>query len=170
MRYYNNRDAARHVATNAPAPTVDGQRAGKGGDGDVRGGIGGGATGGGIFAKTAKTPPLQSALRGCHCDPNVVPSPTSPCPALPPRIPRPISRVDSITTRHGKGGHATLVRAGTRVARHRPYRERNSQSRKLIEMRFPAATSQKRRIATVFGRLNCLIETSLPVRRPPRND
>ena len=31
MRYYNNRDAARHVATNAPAPTVDGQRAGKGG-------------------------------------------------------------------------------------------------------------------------------------------
>ena len=61
MRYYNNRDAARHVATNAPAPTVDGQRTGKGGDGDARGGIGG-ATGGGIFAKTAKTPPLQSGV------------------------------------------------------------------------------------------------------------
>ena len=62
--------------------------------------------GGGIFAKTAKTPPLQSALRGCHCDPNVVPSPTSPCPDLPPRIPLPMSRVDSITMRHVKGGHS----------------------------------------------------------------
>ena len=27
--------------------------------------------GGGIFAKTAKTPPLQSALRGWHCAPNI---------------------------------------------------------------------------------------------------
>ena len=34
--------------------------------------------GGEIFAKTAKTPPLQSALRGCHCDPNAVPPPP-PC-------------------------------------------------------------------------------------------
>ena len=58
------RDAARHVATNAPAPTVDGQRAGKGGHGDARGGDGGWATGGEIFAKTAKTPPLQSAFAG----------------------------------------------------------------------------------------------------------
>ena len=58
------RNAARHVATNAPAPTVDGQGAGKGGHGDARGGDGGWATGGEIFAKTAKTPPLQSAFAG----------------------------------------------------------------------------------------------------------
>ena len=37
-------------------------------------------------------------------------------------------------SRHGKGGHAALVREGTRCARHLPYQERNSQSRKLIEM------------------------------------
>ena len=70
-------------------------------------------------------------------------------------------------SRHGKGGHAALVREGTRCARHLPYQERNSQSRKLIEMRFPAVTSQKRRIATVSERLNCVIETSLPVRNAP---
>ena len=58
------RDAAHHVATNSPVPTVDGQRAGKGGHGDARGGDGGWATGGEIFAKTAKTPPLQSAFAG----------------------------------------------------------------------------------------------------------
>ena len=60
-----------------------------------------------------------------------------------------------------------MGREGTRVARHLPYQERNSQSRKLIEMRFPAVTSQKRRIATVSERLNCVIETSLPVRNAP---
>ena len=54
MRYYNNRDAARHVATNAPAPTVDGQRVGKGGD--TRGGIGGVGGGRGNLRENREDP------------------------------------------------------------------------------------------------------------------
>ena len=105
------RNATRHVATNAPAPTVDGQRAGK------------------SSRKPRRPRPYSRHLRGYHCDPNVVPLPPL-CAYRAPRMPPPMNRVDSIATRRGKGGHATLVRAGTRVARHRPYRERNSQSRK----------------------------------------
>ena len=43
--------------------------------------------GGGIFAKTAKTPPLQSALRGYHCDPNARPSLRLHAHTKPPREP-----------------------------------------------------------------------------------
>ena len=45
------------------------------------------AVGGGIFAKTAKTPPLQSALRGYHCDPNARPSLRLHAHTKPPREP-----------------------------------------------------------------------------------
>ena len=59
-----NRDAARHVATNATAPTIDRRRAGRDGHGYTHDGDGGWELGGGIFAKTAKTPPLQSGIAG----------------------------------------------------------------------------------------------------------
>ena len=71
--------------------------------------------GGGIFAKTAKTPPLQSAMRV----------------ALRPNIAHfsPIA-MRILCTPHaarlwGTYGfyHATLVREGTRYARHLPYRD-----------------------------------------------
>ena len=52
-----NCDAARHVATRTRARKDDTHEYGDYGD-----------AGGEIFAKTAKTPPLQSALRGGYCD------------------------------------------------------------------------------------------------------
>ncbi len=80
-----NRDAARHVATKTVGSTLIGGRRGWQGMRDAEGSAGRkaqcgenrrvwwGTMGGGIFAKTAKTPPLQSALAGialrskCHC-------------------------------------------------------------------------------------------------------
>ena len=115
------RDAVRRVATNAPVPTVDGQRAGKGGHGDARGGDGGWATGGEIFAKTAKTPPLQSGVARMplrsKCRP--IAAFTMPIPSAP------------LTASHEPRGFYN---------------------------------DAARRVATVFERLNCVIETSLPVR------
>ena len=66
--FYN--DAARHVATNAPAPTIDGQRAGK------------------SSRKPRRPRPYSRHLRGYHCDPNVVPLPP-PCAYRAPRMPPP---------------------------------------------------------------------------------
>ena len=80
-------DAACRVATNAPAPTVDGQRAGK------------------SSRKPRRPRPYSRHLRGYHCDPNVVPLPPL-CAYRAPRMPPPMSRVDSIATRRGKGGHS----------------------------------------------------------------
>jgi len=70
------RDAARHVATKTVGSTLIGDRRGWQGMRDAEGSAGRkaqcgenrrvwwGTMGGGIFAKTAKTPPLQSALAG----------------------------------------------------------------------------------------------------------
>ena len=66
--FYN--DAACRVATNAPAPTVDGQRAGK------------------SSRKPRRPRPYSRHLRGYHCDPNVVPLPP-PCAYRAPRMPPP---------------------------------------------------------------------------------
>ena len=77
---------------------------GTGGEG-LRGG--GWAVGGGIFAKTTKTPPLQSGVGGEDIK----------------------TSAPNKTTRHAaslSSLHAALVRASTRYARHRPYQERNS--------------------------------------------
>ena len=60
------------------------------------------ATGGEIFARTAKTPhPTVGLLRGARCP---------------------------------YKNRRSTVRAGTRYARHRPYQDRDSQSRQLVDM------------------------------------
>ena len=94
-----NRDAARHVATKTVGSTLIGGRRGWQGMRDAEGSAGRkarcgenrrvwwGTMGGGIFAKTAKTPPLQSALRGYHCDPNARPSLRLHAHTKPPREP-----------------------------------------------------------------------------------
>ena len=74
-----------------------------------------GAVGGGIFAKTAKTPPLQSALH-VALRPNI--AHFSP-------VAMRISCTPHASHLWGPSGfyHATLVREGTRYARHLPYRD-----------------------------------------------
>ena len=64
--------------------------------------------------------------------------------------------------------HSTLVREGTRYARHLPYQD--IMANLAIEMGFSSANPHKRRIATVFEKFNQLIKTPLPARRPPIND
>ena len=70
--------------------------------------------GGEIFAKTAKTPPLQSALRGGHCDPHRNPN-AAHCRLhthiMPPTPPTYGDPTVFTTTRHGKGGHSQGGRA-----------------------------------------------------------
>ena len=77
-----------------------------------------GVVGGGIFAKTAKTPPLQSALRGYQCATRRATSLQMPAPHMRMRAPpppyahtiRPAYLLPTgdptifITTRHGKVG------------------------------------------------------------------
>ena len=77
-----------------------------------------GRTGGEIFAKTAKIPPLQSGVGGEGLARRIAPI-AAVC--LPPI---------------GIYGlyHAALVREGTRYARHLPYQGHDSKSRQLIEM------------------------------------
>ena len=82
-----------------PRQPLMGRGRGRGGHGDARGGGGGWATGGEIFAKTAKTPPLQSGVARMPLRSKCRPIAPFTCPLLPPRIPPPMSRVDSTTTR-----------------------------------------------------------------------
>ena len=73
-------------------------------------------------------------------------------------------RATSLQTPEIPPGRATL---GPPL-QHRPYRERNGQSRQWVEMGFPAENPRQilyhdaaRHVATVFEKCNCLIETYL---------
>ena len=94
-----------------------------------------GAVGGGIFAKTAKTPPLQSAIAGIliatrrATSLQTPPPPICACAPLRHRMRIPYAPHTSylretlrFLSRRGMG------REGTRSARHLPYRGRNGQS------------------------------------------
>ena len=83
-----------------------------------------GAVGGGIFAKTAKTPPLQSALH-VALRPNIAHfSPVAMRISCTPHASHLWGPMAFITALH-----SALVRAGTRCARHRPYQEHHIKTR-----------------------------------------
>ena len=87
-----------------------------------------GAVGGGIFAKTAKTPPLQSALRGYQCATRRAMSLQMPAPHMRVRAPPP--------------PYAHTVRPACLPSR-RPYGFHNDAAR---------------RVATIFEKWDCRLE------------
>ena len=127
--------------------------------------------GGGIFAKTAKTPPLQSALRGWHCAQISPISPPSPCAYHAPRMPPTYGDLRFFTTtRHGKGGHSGL--GGQLSAR--PYSTsptKSAMANLAIDRNgMPFYHDAARRVATFFEKWNFLIETYLHERRGKNPD
>ncbi len=150
MRYYNNRDAARHVATNAPAPTVDGQRAGKGGAwrrSGWRRGMGDG----------------RGNLRENREDPAPTVGRSEDAIAI---------QMSSHRRRHAHTVHpACHPPMGT-------YNLYHDAARRIVILLhgshlwgpYGFSNDAARRVATFFENLNCGIEISLPARRSPKND
>ena len=123
--------------------------------------------GGGIFAKTAKTPPLQSALRSAsrpkaaHCRRHARTMP----PRMPPHEPVVLKRRG---TPHWLGRALASGRAtfGPPL-QHLPYQERNSQSRQLIENAIHVNDAARRVVFRLHAVSRWLNAHTLPPRMPP---
>ena len=186
------RTAARQTHPRQP---LMGRGRGRGGHGDARGGDGGWATGGEIFAKTAKTPPLQSGVARMplrsKCRP-IAAAMRIPCTPHATHLWGPIifittRRAASLQTPPPPICACAPLRHRMRLPRESPtsmsdptvfVATRRAAARRVVILLhgshlwgpYGFFNDAARRVATFFENLNCGIEISLPARRSPKND